>query len=386
MAINYNYKAGLNNNFEENKTLINNLSANNGKSVIVENLKDFITGNFEKLGNDLILTREDGAYSIIRDYFNFDPPPNLTDNAGISLKGSLIARLSGSLNAKQLAQTNSSESIQEIGSVETLEGNVTAERIDGSIVTLNVGDPVFLGDILVTGLGSSLAVILIDETTFALSEDGEMVLDELIYDPGTGTGSGSFSLLKGATSFVTGQIAEYGDDAMKLDTPVATIGFRGTKVVVAFDPQSSEISIINRPEIQSTGQAEVGQIALFVGGVEVGTVDSSNSGWQFSAGQVPQARTFSEREVSSIGDKVESVVNQITGQRAPSRTNDSDNDENNSEDQASSEESVSDDESQDGESEEENKNNKSKKNHHKKKGRNNKKRRREHKNNDKKKP
>ena len=123
--------------------------------------------------------------------------------------------------------------------------------------------------------------------------------------------------------------------------------------VVAFDPQSSEISIINRPEIQSTGQTEVGQIALFVGGVEVGTVDSTNSGWQFSAGQVPQARTFSEREVSSIGDKVESVVNQITGQRAPSRTNDSDSDENNSEEQASTEESSSEDESQDGESEEE---------------------------------
>ncbi len=68
----------------------------------------------------------------------------MTDNAGITLKGSLIARLSGSLNPKQLAQTNSNESVQEIGTVETLEGNVTAERMDGSIVTLNIGDPVFL--------------------------------------------------------------------------------------------------------------------------------------------------------------------------------------------------------------------------------------------------
>ncbi len=48
MAINHNYKASFNKNFEKNKELIDNLSANNANAIIVENLKDFITGKFEK--------------------------------------------------------------------------------------------------------------------------------------------------------------------------------------------------------------------------------------------------------------------------------------------------------------------------------------------------
>ena len=50
----------------------------------------------------------------------------------------------------------------------------------------------------------------------------------MVYDPGEQSGTMSISLLQGAFSFVSGQIAKTDPNAMTLDTPTATIGIRGT--------------------------------------------------------------------------------------------------------------------------------------------------------------
>jgi hypothetical protein len=53
-----------------------------------------------------------------------------------------------------------------------------------------------------------------------------MVLNEFVYDPNGKSNSTFFSLTKGTFTFVAGKVAKTGD--MKIDTPVATMGIRGT--------------------------------------------------------------------------------------------------------------------------------------------------------------
>jgi hypothetical protein len=53
-----------------------------------------------------------------------------------------------------------------------------------------------------------------------------MVLDEFVYDPNGKSNSTLFSLTKGTFTFVAGKVAKTGD--MKIETPVATMGIRGT--------------------------------------------------------------------------------------------------------------------------------------------------------------
>ena len=53
-----------------------------------------------------------------------------------------------------------------------------------------------------------------------------MTLDEFVYDPNGKSNSTVFNLSKGAFTFVAGKIAKTGD--MKVETPVATMGIRGT--------------------------------------------------------------------------------------------------------------------------------------------------------------
>ncbi len=114
-----------------------------------------------------------------------------------------------------------------IGRVETATGPVTATRIDGTRVTLTAGEAVFQGDVLETGSGAALGVLFGDGTTFSLGENGRMALDQLIYDPESGEGTASYSVVRGVFSFVSGAISKSGPDQMVVQMPVATIGIRG---------------------------------------------------------------------------------------------------------------------------------------------------------------
>ena len=60
-----------------------------------------------------------------------------------------------------------------------------------------------------------------------------MVLNEMVYDPNGSNNSSLLSLVQGTISFVAGATAKHGD--MKVDTPVATMGIRGTAVLVEID-------------------------------------------------------------------------------------------------------------------------------------------------------
>ncbi len=53
-----------------------------------------------------------------------------------------------------------------------------------------------------------------------------MTLTEFVYDPNGKSNSSFLSLTKGTFTFVAGNIAKTGD--MRVDTPVATMGIRGT--------------------------------------------------------------------------------------------------------------------------------------------------------------
>ena len=92
----------------------------------------------------------------------------------------------------------------------------------------------------------------------SLSDGGKMVLDELVYDPATGTGSMAVDMLEGAFSFVSGEIAKTGPDAMTVATPVATIGIRGTTVAgkAAVEGSSNSFTLL-----QDAGGG-VGQISV----------------------------------------------------------------------------------------------------------------------------
>ena len=122
-----------------------------------------------------------------------------------------------------------------IGKVVTTTGAVTIERASAVVMQANVagqagqakvGDFVYLGDVVATGADGRIGINFTDGTSFNLSNSARIVLNEFVYDPNGKSNSTLFSLTKGTFTLVSGNIAKTGD--MKIDTPVATMGIRGT--------------------------------------------------------------------------------------------------------------------------------------------------------------
>ena len=125
-------------------------------------------------------------------------------------------------------------SAKPIGKVVTAAGAVTIEHVNAVVVQaalgnqgrVKVGDLVYLGDMVQTGADGKVGITFTDGTAFNLSSNARMTMTEFVYDPNGKSNSTLLSLTKGTFTFVAGKIAKTGD--MKIDTPVATMGIRGT--------------------------------------------------------------------------------------------------------------------------------------------------------------
>ena len=154
---------------------------------------------------------------------------------------SLVLALASSLSGPAQAQIDSARpAVQDlaskpIGKVVTATGSVTIEHASATVIQANVtgqagqtkvGDLVYLGDMVQTGTDGRVGINFTDGTSFNLSSNARMALSEFVYDPNGKSNSTLFNLTKGTFTFVAGNIAKTGD--MKIDTPVATMGIRGT--------------------------------------------------------------------------------------------------------------------------------------------------------------
>ncbi|MDA1022405.1 MAG: FecR domain-containing protein [Proteobacteria bacterium] len=126
------------------------------------------------------------------------------------------------------------EGAEPVGIVNTVSGSAIVIRADGTRIEIQLDTPLYQGDILETTDDGAIGVVLADETTIAIGEDSRLILDEMVYDPATQEGSLSLSVVKGIYTFVSGMISKTDPDAMVLDTPVGSIGIRGTQIGIEF--------------------------------------------------------------------------------------------------------------------------------------------------------
>ncbi len=243
-----------------NTKVSNNLSESiyAGNSTAVNNLPSWLLkSDFSRNNTDLIATSPNGEKLTLVDYFtNFELPNIYTEN-GLQLKGNTVNYLAGPLAKGQYAQATDGN-VLSIGEVSTVSGSVKATRLDGTTTNLSVGDPVFQGDTIETEGSGAVGLVFLDKTTFSLSDGGKMILDELVFDAATATGSMVVNMVEGAFSFISGEIAKTGPDAMTLETPVVTMGIRGTTVAGKAAVEGNENSFT----LLQDADGGVGQISV----------------------------------------------------------------------------------------------------------------------------
>jgi FecR protein len=117
-----------------------------------------------------------------------------------------------------------------IGQVASMTGNATVTRGNAARAALKVADVVYAKDILQTDVNSSLGITFDDETTFSLSANTRITIDSFVYQEGGHGNLASFNVATGTASFIASLVAKTGD--MKIATPEATLGIRGTTGIV----------------------------------------------------------------------------------------------------------------------------------------------------------
>ncbi len=216
---------------------------------------DFLfSAEFARQGEDLLLHGLEGNEVLLRDYFARDEPPQLESAEGARLSAETVQSLAGPEFPPAYAQAAGEVQLgPPIGEVSSLNGVARVQHSDGSRDNLQDGDPIFLGDVVSTGFGSELGILFVDDTVFSLSSNARMVIDELIYNPASDANSMGVSLIQGTFVFVTGKIAPSG--GMDVETPVGTIGIRGTLVGVQIATIGGNTRIVN---LINTETGEVG--------------------------------------------------------------------------------------------------------------------------------
>src|SRR6267378_3869425 len=256
-------------------------------TVTIPNGHLLFSGDYERSGLDLIVSDHDHRV-VIHDYFRGEKRPTLVSPEGAPLDPKVIEALTGHDAYAQAAGTAPAAKV--VGHVVKMTGSASIVR-NGVTIDANNGDTVYQSDVVQTGSGSTLGLVLIDGTTFNLTANARMMLNDLTYD-GTSTSlltlvtasasnTSLFTLVQGAASFVAGQVAKTGD--MKVATPVAVIGIRGTAVILDISSTDGKVSIsvVDQQDgqihaVQVFNSVPVaGQPGVWTSGDLIGTVTSN---------------------------------------------------------------------------------------------------------------
>ncbi|NCC22878.1 MAG: hypothetical protein EOM26_10525 [Alphaproteobacteria bacterium] len=260
-----------------------------GEDIPVVNPEWLKLASFTRDGADLHIEGPNGHLMIVQGYFTAEPQPSLYSPDGQVFPPSLIGGFV--LPGRPGQYAGPSQGASPVGVIEEASGEVTVTRTDGTVETVGRGAPVFQGDIVETGSEGAANIVFIDESSFAISDDARLAIDEYVFDPDTGGGSTGVSMLRGLFVFTSGLIAREDPDDVTIGTPTGSIGIRGT--VIAGNVTTGEFTVIEGAIVvrshsgQEVTLADAFQTVSFnsqTGQPEfVGTVSPAELGGKFAA-------------------------------------------------------------------------------------------------------
>ncbi|MBL8671951.1 MAG: OmpA family protein [Alphaproteobacteria bacterium] len=149
--------------------------------------------------------------------------------SGLAWPGAAFALVAATFAVSICLWANGARAQETIGTVKRVEGRPSVVRGSAGMVAV-VGMALQSGDVLRTGPGEGIGLLMADDTSFTVGERAEIVLDRFIYDPARSAAAFTARVAKGSFKYLSGQVARIAPDSVRLALPVSTIGVRGTHV------------------------------------------------------------------------------------------------------------------------------------------------------------
>ncbi len=236
------------NNFSENTGLTDNsdqITVNAmGKDTIEVTNSDFIADStMVRDGQDLILETADGQSVVVQDYFLATPAPSIEAPNGSTLSPALVNSFAQS--SPEYAQSSSMTDESPVGAVEEVTGVATVQHADGTSSPISLGMPIYEGDIIETSQTGAVNILFTDETSMAVSENARMSIDDYEFNAEDESGVTNLSVLRGVFVYTSGLIGREDPDDVTIETPVGSIGIRGTIIAGRINPDGeSDVTVI----------------------------------------------------------------------------------------------------------------------------------------------
>ena len=122
------------------------------------------------------------------------------------------------------------------GRIKIASGSAFVVRA-GAVMPAQAGQLVYEADALRTGADGRLGVTLKDDTRVSMGPGSELRVDRFLYAPAEGRLGLVLNVVRGVVAYVSGRIAKLSPDSIRLETPAAVVGVRGTTLALRVVPE-----------------------------------------------------------------------------------------------------------------------------------------------------
>jgi hypothetical protein len=122
----------------------------------------------------------------------------------------------------------------DVGEVKVAQGTAYLER-GAEKLPVRVGLPVQAADKVVTGADGTVGITFADNSLLSVGPDSVLAIDRYVFDSTTHAGQFDSTLSKGTLAVISGKMVKQSPDAMRVHTPSAIMGVRGTEFIVKVD-------------------------------------------------------------------------------------------------------------------------------------------------------
>ena len=215
----------------------------------------------------------------------------------ISALLSLIFLFSINVNAEEKLTIEK----QLVGIVGAISGTVKTETRE-----LKAGDQIYLNETIYAGPGSGTQILLLDQSTFTVGEDSEVVMDTFVFDPETNDGKIVASVKQGSLKVISGLISKKNPDSLTVEVPEGTLGSRGTEFQTIVSKGKTDTLLIGPGKNNTLGMRPG---AVLVGNKLGSTLlDNPYSMTSMTKGKAPgQAKKITKNQLKKFNKKMKAL-------------------------------------------------------------------------------
>ncbi len=214
---------------------------------------------------------------------------------------SVVTGLIFMISTSVFAEEKLSIEKQLVGIVGAISGTVKTETRE-----LKAGDKIYLNETIVAGAGSGTQILLLDQSTFTIGEDSEVVMDTFIFDPATNDGKIVASVKQGSLKVISGLISKKNPDSLTVEVPEGTLGSRGTEFQTIVSKGKTDTLLI--------GPGKNNTLGMRPGAVLVGNnlgstlLDNPYSMASMTKGKAPgQAKKITKNQLKKFNKKMKAL-------------------------------------------------------------------------------